>query len=358
MKKVLVLLSTYNGEKYLKEQIDSVLAQKNTDVSILVRDDGSTDKTLEILEKYKKDGKLEWYTGKNLKPAKSFLNLVRCAETTYDYYAFCDQDDFWYSDKISEAIYEMEKEPTMLPKLCYCNIELVDKNRRHLDDRKISNRCNFFDEMLLTYCVPGCTMVFNRNLLDIVKKHMPTKITMHDCWIYFVCVAVGGRIYSTESIGIQYRQHGGNVIGTNHISVKNKFKMILGKRKSPRQQMVAEILEQFTEDLKNGKNLESLKIFSKYSNSSGSAISKIFISCLYSIVLAFLSLLISITVSHRFYLIFLLISIVQFLFNHFVHYFFVLFISIKSRFLKCTFTGVCANIVSIIFVKFSDKSLA
>ena len=81
MKKVLVLLSTYNGEKYLKEQIDSVLAQKNTDVSILVRDDGSTDKTLEILEKYKKDGKLEWYTGKNLKPAKSFLNLVRCAET-------------------------------------------------------------------------------------------------------------------------------------------------------------------------------------------------------------------------------------------------------------------------------------
>lgn len=267
MKKVLVLLSTYNGEKYLKEQIDSVLAQKNTDVSILVRDDGSTDKTLEILEKYKKDGKLEWYTGKNLKPAKSFLNLVRCAETTYDYYAFCDQDDFWYSDKISEAIDEMEKEPTMLPKLCYCNIELVDKNRRHLDDRKISNRCNFFDEMLLTYCVPGCTMVFNRNLLDIVKKHMPTKITMHDCWIYFVCVAVGGRIYSTESIGIQYRQHGGNVIGTNHISVKNKFKMILGKRKSPRQQMVAEILEQFTEDLKNGKNLESLKIFSKYSNS-------------------------------------------------------------------------------------------
>ncbi len=267
MKKVLVLLSTYNGEKYLKEQIESVLGQRDVEISILVRDDGSTDKTHTILEEYKKERKLEWYTGENLKPAKSFVNLVSNAEIIYDYYAFCDQDDFWYSDKISNAIQEMEKDSSILPKLCYCNIELVDKDRQHLEYRKISGRCDFFEEMLLTYCVPGCTMVFNKRLLNIVKKRVPTRLTMHDCWLYFVCVATGGKIYSTEKVGIQYRQHGGNVVGTTHISIKNKIKMILGKRKSPRQKMIAEILEQFADELKDGKELESFRTFSKYPNS-------------------------------------------------------------------------------------------
>ena len=76
MKNVLVMLSTYNGEKYLREQIESVLKQENVKISILVRDDGSTDNTCNILEEYQKKGLLRWYTGKNLKPAKSFIDLI------------------------------------------------------------------------------------------------------------------------------------------------------------------------------------------------------------------------------------------------------------------------------------------
>ena len=96
-KKVLILLSTYNGERYIKEQIESLLKQENVKVSILVRDDGSTDGTINILNEYQKQGKLKWYTGENLKPAKSFMNLVENAPE-YEYYAFCDQDDVWLKD--------------------------------------------------------------------------------------------------------------------------------------------------------------------------------------------------------------------------------------------------------------------
>ena len=77
MKKVRVLMSTYNGQKYLTEQINSILSQKGVDVEILVRDDGSTDGTIHILNEYRSQGKIDWYSGKNLRSAKSFMNLLK-----------------------------------------------------------------------------------------------------------------------------------------------------------------------------------------------------------------------------------------------------------------------------------------
>ena len=83
---VCVLMSTYNGEKYLEEQIDSILAQKGCKVQLLVRDDGSSDGTIGILQKYHEEGYLEYYTGENLKPAKSFMDLLYNAPKA-EYYA-------------------------------------------------------------------------------------------------------------------------------------------------------------------------------------------------------------------------------------------------------------------------------
>ena len=104
MKNVTVLMSTYNGETYLKEQIDSILAQEGIRVKLLVRDDGSKDSTQQILDDYSKRGLLEWYKGENLKSARSFMNLVDTVSLDADYYAFSDQDDFWEKDKLSRAI--------------------------------------------------------------------------------------------------------------------------------------------------------------------------------------------------------------------------------------------------------------
>ena len=96
-------MSTYNGQKYIRQQIDSILQQTNVEVNLLVRDDGSKDDTIKILDEYKQEGKLTYYTGPNLGPQLSFLNLLNnCPKA--DYYAFADQDDYWEKDKLSTAV--------------------------------------------------------------------------------------------------------------------------------------------------------------------------------------------------------------------------------------------------------------
>lgn len=125
MKTVMVLLSTYNGEKYLKEQIDSVLSQKNVNVNILVRDDGSYDETKTILQKYQDEGKLKWYTGNNLKATYSFLDLLHNTPKA-DYYAFCDQDDVWNENKLIMAINKLENLPKYKPALYTGRLNITD----------------------------------------------------------------------------------------------------------------------------------------------------------------------------------------------------------------------------------------
>ena len=122
--KIAVLMSTYNGERYLREQIDSILNQKiEVCFDLIVRDDGSTDKTIEILKMYADAGKLFFSIGKNVGAARGFVNLLH-ENPGYDYYAFSDQDDVWNEDKLKKGITAIQdiKKPAL-----YCtNCELVD----------------------------------------------------------------------------------------------------------------------------------------------------------------------------------------------------------------------------------------
>lgn len=182
MRNILVLMSTYNGEKYLKEQIDSILAQKNVEVTIRVRDDGSTDGTIRILEEYQKCGKLNWYSSTNMGPAKSFLDLVYNAPLKYDYYAFCDQDDYWKEDKLYKAIERLEHFDDK-PALYHCELEIVDENLEHIKMTRNCNKTKFIDQTLMVFYIPGCTMVFNNCLMRKIQERKPEfdLITMHDC---------------------------------------------------------------------------------------------------------------------------------------------------------------------------------
>ena len=119
MKKVLVLMSTYNGEKYLRIQIESILAQKDVCVSLLVRDDGSSDATTLILDEYAKEGKLTWYSGKNIRPAQSFFDLLFNAPES-EYIALSDQDDFWLPEKVYKGCEKVMKMPEDKPCM-YCS---------------------------------------------------------------------------------------------------------------------------------------------------------------------------------------------------------------------------------------------
>ncbi len=128
--KLIVLLSAYNGEKYIREQLDSLLAQSLCGVEIFVRDDGSTDRTRGILEEYREQGMLSWIAGENLGPSQSFWQLLRNCDDA-DYYAFCDQDDVWDPDKLEVAVQALQQLDPVNPAL-YCGDVRVTDAERHL----------------------------------------------------------------------------------------------------------------------------------------------------------------------------------------------------------------------------------
>jgi glycosyltransferase involved in cell wall biosynthesis len=208
-KKVNVLMSTYNGEKFLREQIDSVIDQTGVDVSLLVRDDGSKDHTTSILNDYKGEGKLDWYKSDNLGPALSFMHLLRDSNDA-DYYAFCDQDDFWQKDKLQTAAGMLET--TDGPALYFSRTQLTDAELHPTSIVEIDPRLTFGESLVYEF-VPGCTMVLNRKLRDMVNKYMPAYLPMHDVWVYSVALAVGSAIFFDKTPHILYRQHTSNTIG-------------------------------------------------------------------------------------------------------------------------------------------------
>lgn len=221
---IIVLMSTYNGEKYLKKQIDSIISQ-TIKVKLIVRDDGSKDKTQIILEKYKKQGKLDWYQGENIGFAKSFLTLLKNAPKA-DFYAFADQDDYWLANKLEIAIKRMQKET--VPCLYCSNVDVVDENLNYLPRvyyRKNIDINTNFESTLLANISPGCTMVFNSVLAKCINKYMPSKIKYHDWWVALLGATFGKVIYDKNSY-IKYRQHSGNVIGCKF---KHDFKWTRNK---------------------------------------------------------------------------------------------------------------------------------
>ena len=267
MRSVLVLMSTYNGEKYLKKQIDSVLNQKNIEVNIQVRDDGSTDGTIRILEEYQKNNKLKWYSSANMGPAKSFLDLLYTSSLKYDYYAFCDQDDYWKEDKLYKAVKKLEDFGEK-PALYHCELEIVDESLNYIKTTTNCNKTKFIDQTLMVFYIPGCTMVFNNCLMKKVQERKPeyNSITMHDCWLYYICLGIGGHIISDENAYIQYRQHGNNVIGARRISVKKKIQMICKQNGSPRAKMIEKIIELYGQDMEREMFLKYKK-FASYPKS-------------------------------------------------------------------------------------------
>lgn len=212
------MMSTYNGQRYLTEQIESILKQNKIDMNLLVRDDGSTDNTVQILEKMKQERKLNFYTGKNIKTAKSFLNLVNHAnEEEYEYFAFADQDDVWKKDKLQRAIAILSKKEYKNCPSVYCsNLQLVDENLKYINNEKKITTTTFPHSIVCSLCT-GCTMVFNRKMLHILKDKTPETLFMHDDWIHKVCLAVGGKVFFDKNYrAVYYRQHGDNVEGGKH----------------------------------------------------------------------------------------------------------------------------------------------
>lgn len=210
LKNVVVLMSTYNGIKYIAEQVRSVYEQEGVSVRLKVRDDGSTDGTQAFLEKEQEAGRLTWYSGPNLGAARSFWHLLSEAPEA-DFYAFSDQDDVWDKDKLRVAVEQLST-AGMRPSLYFCRTRLVDEKLRELPGPKTVPLLTY-GESLVYQMASGCTMVFNDALRRVLAEYTPAYMRMHDMWIYEVAQAVGAAVYFDTVPHISYRQHAGNVVG-------------------------------------------------------------------------------------------------------------------------------------------------
>lgn len=274
---VLVMMSTYNGEKYIKEQIESIFAQKNVNVSLLVRDDGSSDATIEILESYKKNGyRIDYYTGENLKPALSFLDLIFNVKDLdkYEYYAFCDQDDYWLNDKLSIAVNSLAQMECGIPLLYYGKTQLVDKDLKpFVSKRNTHVKSTTFQQAIICSNATGCTMCFNLHLMKIAQLYRPKQIMMHDGWMHKLCLAMGGRVFYDSEPHIYYRQHGGNVIGgtSSFVSRMLKHYSSFRNRMQIRKKMVQELYKGYGDRMPE----ENKKLCELYINYDTSFVNKV-----------------------------------------------------------------------------------
>lgn len=206
-----VLMSTYNGGRYLKQQIDSILQQEGVEVHLLVRDDGSTDNTLDILKSYAQKGQLKWYQGENLKSARSFLRLLKDSEKC-DYYAFADQDDYWEVNKLRVAVEHLQdyKEDTYA--LYLAQPQAADQDLNPLPTTQFKP-LNTFGESLVYRFAMGCTMVLNNKLREVIISYEQQYPCMHDVWIYTIAHAIGSKVIWDNQPHTLNRQHGNNVVG-------------------------------------------------------------------------------------------------------------------------------------------------
>ncbi|MCU7801141.1 MAG: glycosyltransferase family 2 protein [gamma proteobacterium symbiont of Lucinoma myriamae] len=221
----MILLATYNGEQYLSEQLDSIIDQSYRNWTLLIRDDGSTDNTLSVINKYLLlDDRLQLFKDNigSTGSAERNFNLL-CSEAlkrNFDYYFFSDQDDIWHKEKINVFINKItaaEQANKKRPLLLYSDLTVIDEHENVIHDsfmcyQGLKNENNKPLETLLTQnYVTGCAMMVNQSLLKMASP-FPDNIIMHDWWLA-LCTSTTGKIIYIDKPLIDYRQHSANVVG-------------------------------------------------------------------------------------------------------------------------------------------------
>lgn len=219
MEKVDILLATYNGEKYLKEQLDSILNQTYSNFRLLISDDCSSDNTRKILEEYKdKDNRIViYFQDENLGVIKNFEFLLKQVKSAY--YMFSDQDDIWKNEKIEKSVKKLEETNS---NLVYSDLEVVDENLNVIYEsywklkgiyRKIK-KYNNFESLYLNNFVTGCTMISKKELINkVLPLPSSSKYVLHDYWISLI-ISQDGKISYIEEPLMKYRQHKNNKVGS------------------------------------------------------------------------------------------------------------------------------------------------
>jgi glycosyltransferase involved in cell wall biosynthesis len=210
--KVAVLMSTWQGERYVEEQLHSILRQLPADGQVIVRDDGSTDRGVERIEAMR-DPRITILRGPNIGFARSFFTLLDAAPADADVILFSDQDDVWLPDKVARAIAHLA--PLGDVPALYCSrLRLVDAGLRPLGESPAWPRPPSFRNALTQNIATGCTCAINRAALPLARRYGDLSLVhFHDWWLYLVFSAFGKVVVDPQPT-ILYRQHGANAIGT------------------------------------------------------------------------------------------------------------------------------------------------
>ena len=228
MKKVEILLATFNGEPYLSEQLDSILSQDTQNWHLTASDDGSSDRTVEILDAYAQtypEKIKRVVSGRQFHNARDhFFWLMEQCDA--DYIQFCDQDDVWHPDKLrllQEALEEAEAAyGADTPLLAFSDQAVVDKNLELIAPSMMvlqqqDSRALDYRNLLYQNVVSGCTMAINRPLAKLAACCTDTQqVIMHDWWLALTAARFGKMVY-VDRATIDYRQHGDNSVGAKNV---------------------------------------------------------------------------------------------------------------------------------------------
>lgn len=209
---VQVLLSTFNGEEYLRPLLRSLDEQTHPRVELLVRDDGSTDGTLEVLRAHAGRVRPELRPGGHLGLPDTYFELVRESRADADLFAFCDQDDVWLPGKLARAAEMLAATDPAAPAMYCGRAQYVDAGLRPLEMSELPCSPLTFQHALMTNVATGCTIVMNRAARDLLAESTPEDVFMHDAWAYLVIAAFGTVLYDPVPM-VLYRQHAANTIG-------------------------------------------------------------------------------------------------------------------------------------------------
>lgn len=265
-KTILVLMSSYNGEEYIEEQIQSLEMQRDVVCDILIRDDGSKDNTVEVIRKCQREYKnITLVTGENLGFAKSFWTLLQTARN-HDFYAFCDQDDIWLPEKLSSAIKLLDGTDLNKPALYTSNVICCDSFGREINKKMFNGRKIDVYESLVRSILPGCTFVFNESARRKASLYNG-RMYSHDWALYIITEAFGTVLYD-NTCHIKYRLHGNNAIGAHNKAqdLMIKFKRLMKKSPNVRMNFAKDFYNTYQKEL-TGDLREQVYLMGHYQES-------------------------------------------------------------------------------------------
>lgn len=213
---VAILMGTYQGERYLPAQLQSFLAQTHPGWTLWVSDDGSRDGTLPLLEAFRREHHpaLRLLHGPRRGFSRNFLSMVCNQDIHADYYAFADQDDVWHADKLERALSWLRQQPAGIPALYCTRTHLVNERGESIGHSPLWTRAPGFANALVQNLGSGNTMVMNHAARKLLQQAGPDiDVEYHDWWSYLAVAGVGGRVRYDPAPSLDYRQHGGNLVG-------------------------------------------------------------------------------------------------------------------------------------------------